>query len=141
MKILDKCTWEVEGSSPFDRAITKYLFYIGVFLWTDWTENWYNKNMNELEEKYQKVLEETKNNKDILGLFLGGSRGKSSEFLTKDSDMDVYVILSDNFVEKMNKITEEQRRRILNLKIRRKEMGTYKKELSSFEIYKQVLGF
>jgi hypothetical protein len=51
--------------------------------------------MNELEEKYQLVLEESKTNKDILGLFLGGSRGKSDEFLTKDSDMDVYVILSD----------------------------------------------
>ena len=52
--------------------------------------------MNELEKKYELVLEESKNNKDILGLFLGGSRGKSNEFLTKDSDMDVYVILSDS---------------------------------------------
>lgn len=51
--------------------------------------------MDELEKKYQLVLEESKANKDILGLFLGGSRGKSNEFLTKDSDMDVYVILSD----------------------------------------------
>jgi hypothetical protein len=57
--------------------------------------------MNELEEKYQLVLEESKNNKDVLGLFLGGSRGKSDEFLTKDSDMDVYVILSDNTTDEL----------------------------------------
>ncbi len=51
--------------------------------------------MEDLENKYQLVLEESKNNKDILGLFFGGSRGKSNEFLTKNSDMDIYVILSD----------------------------------------------
>jgi hypothetical protein len=52
--------------------------------------------MNELENKYEEVLEESKNNKDILGLFLGGSRGKSNDFITKESDMDIYVILSDS---------------------------------------------
>lgn len=52
--------------------------------------------MNELEEKYKLVLEESKTNKDILGLFLGGSRGKSDEFITENSDMDVYVVVLDN---------------------------------------------
>ena len=49
----------------------------------------------ELKKQYQLLLEESNKNNDILGLFLGGSRGKSNEFLTKNSDMDVYVILSD----------------------------------------------
>ncbi len=51
--------------------------------------------MDDLDKKYQLVLEESKTNKDILGLFFGGSRGKSNEFLTKDSDIDIYVVLSD----------------------------------------------
>ncbi len=57
--------------------------------------------MDELEKKYQLVLEESKTNNDILGLFLGGSRGKSNDFLTKDSDMDVYVVLSDTASEEL----------------------------------------
>lgn len=57
--------------------------------------------MNELENKYQLVLEESKNNKDIIGLFLGGSRGKSSDFVTKNSDMDVYVVISDNALKEL----------------------------------------
>ena len=55
----------------------------------------------ELGKKYQLVLEESNKNNEILGLFLGGSRGKSNEFLTKDSDMDVYVIVSDIASDKL----------------------------------------
>jgi len=48
-----------------------------------------------LEEKYNLLLEESKANKDIIGLILGGSRGKDLSFITEDSDLDVYVIVSD----------------------------------------------
>lgn len=41
-------TDEVAGSSPVARADEKHLFYIGVFLWTKWTWNWYNKNMKKV---------------------------------------------------------------------------------------------
>lgn len=63
--------------------------------------------MEELENKYKLLLEESKANKDILGLFLGGSRGKSKEFLTDKSDMDVYVVLSDTASNELkNKLKE-----------------------------------
>lgn len=52
--------------------------------------------MEDIEKKYQEVLKESTENENIIGLFLGGSRGKSNEFITKNSDMDVYVILSDS---------------------------------------------
>lgn len=44
------------------------------------------------------------------------------------------------FVEMMKNISEEQRTRILELKLERKKNGVDKKTLSSFEIYKKVLG-
>lgn len=48
-----------------------------------------------LEEKYNLLLNECKTDKDIIGLFLGGSRGKDNNFITENSDMDVYIIISD----------------------------------------------
>ncbi len=52
--------------------------------------------MEDIEKKYKEVLKESTENENIIGLFLGGSRGKSDDFITKNSDMDVYVVLSDN---------------------------------------------
>ena len=52
--------------------------------------------MENLEEKYQSVLKDCSENENIIGFFLGGSRGKSNDFITQNSDMDVYVILSDS---------------------------------------------
>jgi len=50
--------------------------------------------MENLEEKYQFVLKDCTENENIIGLFLGGSRGKSQDFITQNSDMDVrYPIL------------------------------------------------
>ena len=51
--------------------------------------------MEDLETKYQILLKECLENENIIGLYFGGSRGKSDEFITVKSDMDVYVILSD----------------------------------------------
>ncbi len=45
-----------------------------------------------------------------------------------------------DFVEKMKNISHEQRQKILELKLERKNNGIDKKKLSSFEIYKKVLG-
>ena len=55
--------------------------------------------MDSQQKKYEEVLREALNNPEIIGLFWGGSRGKSEQFVTKDSDMDVYVILSDDVLE------------------------------------------
>lgn len=44
------------------------------------------------------------------------------------------------FVEKMKKISPEQKQKILELKLKRKQSGTSKAELSSFDIYNDVLG-
>lgn len=52
--------------------------------------------MNDINERYQSVLKESTENENIIGLFLGGSRGKSDDFVTKNSDIDVYVVLTDS---------------------------------------------
>ncbi|MCF7831402.1 MAG: hypothetical protein K9M36_00760 [Candidatus Pacebacteria bacterium] len=52
--------------------------------------------MENLEQKYQSVLKDCTENEHIIGLFWGGSRGKSDDFITENSDMDIYVILSDS---------------------------------------------
>lgn len=59
--------------------------------------------MNELEEKYQSLLKESETNPDIIGLFWGGARGKSNEFLTEYSDMDIYVVITDDESEELIK--------------------------------------
>ena len=51
--------------------------------------------MDGIKEKYESVLKTSTENENVIGLFLGGSRGKSKDFLTKHSDIDVYIILSD----------------------------------------------
>jgi hypothetical protein len=70
-------------------------------------------NVDELNEKYQIVLKESQENNQILGLFFGGARGKSEEFLTKNSDMDLYVIVSDNakeeLIEKLKKLQANEK--------------------------------
>ena len=52
--------------------------------------------MKELESKYNEVFKKSEENPDIVGLVLGGSRAKSLDFVTPKSDMDVYVIVSNN---------------------------------------------
>lgn len=62
---------------------------------------WYTKYMSNQQEKYADILNECEKDPDVLGLFLGGSRGKDKSFVTSDSDMDVYVIVSDDASEKL----------------------------------------
>ena len=62
--------------------------------------------MEDIETKYQAICKESTENENELGLFLGGSRGKSKDFLTKYSDMDVYVILSDSAPEELKQKIE-----------------------------------
>lgn len=59
--------------------------------------------MENLEEKYEALLKESTENDEIIGLFLGGSRAKSEEFLTRHSDIDVYVVLFDTASEELEK--------------------------------------
>ena len=47
-------------------------------------------------EIYEKIYNEAENDPNIIGFFLGGSRGKG--FQTKDSDYDTYIIVEDNIV-------------------------------------------
>ena len=48
-----------------------------------------------LEEMYQTLLTEAVGHQKVLGVVLGGSRGKDATFLTEHSDYDVVVILDD----------------------------------------------
>lgn len=58
------------------------------------------------DEIYNGLLEEAKNDPDIIGFFLGGSRAKG--FVTEHSDYDIFVVVKDDrfkhFVEKYAKI-------------------------------------
>jgi len=49
------------------------------------------KNNNQI---FKELIEEAKNDSNVIGFFLGGSRGKSRE--TKFSDYDIQVIVKDN---------------------------------------------
>ena len=53
--------------------------------------------MNSPSEIYEKIYEEAKKDPNIVGFFLGGSRGKS--FQTMYSDYDTYIIVKDSFVK------------------------------------------
>jgi hypothetical protein len=46
---------------------------------------------------FKKIYEEAKKDPNIIGFFLGGSRGKG--FQTKYSDYDTYIIVEDNVVK------------------------------------------
>jgi hypothetical protein len=48
--------------------------------------------MEDIEKKYQAICKESIENESVVGLFLGGSRGKSKDFLTEHSDIDVCVV-------------------------------------------------
>jgi predicted nucleotidyltransferase len=58
------------------------------------------------DEIFNKLLEEAKNDPDIIGFFLGGSRAKGFE--TEYSDYDIFVVVKDDkfkhFLEKYAKI-------------------------------------
>jgi hypothetical protein len=78
-------------------------------------------NQGELNDKYQLILKESQEDDQILGLFFGGARGKSEEFLTENSDMDIYVIISDNadeeLIEKINNLQATEKFDLNVLKI------------------------
>jgi len=57
--------------------------------------------MKDINNKYEELLKECTKDENVIGLFLGGSRGKSEDFITQNSDMDVYVILSDSAPEEV----------------------------------------
>ena len=49
------------------------------------------KNNNQI---FKELIEEAKNDPNVIGFFLGGSKGKGRE--TKFSDYDIQVIVKDN---------------------------------------------
>ncbi|GAG35513.1 unnamed protein product, partial [marine sediment metagenome] len=54
--------------------------------------------MSSPSEIYEKIYEDFKRDPNIIGFFLGGSRGKGLQ--TKYSDYDVYIIVKDNVIKK-----------------------------------------
>lgn len=51
----------------------------------------------EARTSFERLVEEAQRDRNVVGLFLGGSRGKGRE--TKDSDYDTYVIVRDGVVK------------------------------------------
>jgi hypothetical protein len=54
--------------------------------------------LTELERIFNEVYETAKRDPNILGLILGGSRGK--EFATEYSDYDTYMVVKDEVFER-----------------------------------------
>ncbi|MFQ5951685.1 MAG: nucleotidyltransferase domain-containing protein, partial [Candidatus Geothermarchaeales archaeon] len=52
--------------------------------------------MDDPEEIFVRLQEEVLKNSDVLGFFLGGSRGKG--LVTMHSDYDIYVVVKDGLV-------------------------------------------
>ncbi len=48
------------------------------------------------DQTYAQLLTEAQENPEIIGIVLGGSRGKDESFITENSDYDVIVIVTDN---------------------------------------------
>ena len=53
--------------------------------------------MSSPSEIYDKIYDEAKKDPNIIGFFLGGSRGRG--FQTKYSDYDTYIIVKDKAVK------------------------------------------
>ncbi|HME54523.1 MAG TPA: nucleotidyltransferase domain-containing protein [Candidatus Lokiarchaeia archaeon] len=60
-----------------------------------------NLQMEDPEAIYQALLEEARNDPNIIGFFLGGSRGKG--LFTKYSDYDVVYVIDDDHVNEYKK--------------------------------------
>lgn len=53
------------------------------------------------DEQYEKILQQAKNDSEVLGLALVGGRGKG--FVTENSDYDIYIITSENYLDEAKK--------------------------------------
>lgn len=63
------------------------------------------------EERYQKLIEDASKDRNIRGLILFGSRGMGREFIHKESDYDLMMIVKDN-VKKYYEIYKVKRSEI-----------------------------
>jgi hypothetical protein len=62
--------------------------------------------MKDPERVFDEIFEEARSSPDIIGFFLGGSRGKG--LVTEHSDYDVYIIVKDGLVESYVKFLSEK---------------------------------
>lgn len=58
------------------------------------------------KEIFEKLLQKAKKDQNIIGLFLGGSRGK--EFEHENSDYDIWFILKDNNLKLLKDLKKEK---------------------------------
>jgi hypothetical protein len=49
------------------------------------------------DETYERILEEARNDAEVLGFALTGGRGKG--FVTEHSDYDIYIVVTDGYTE------------------------------------------
>jgi len=64
---------------------------------------------------YEKIYEEAKKDPNIIGFFLGGSRGK--ELHTKHSDYDIYIIVKDDVDKKYKERYPKQKYKGVDLMV------------------------
>ena len=62
--------------------------------------------MKNSESIFNHLREEAENDPNVIGFFLGGSRGKG--FVTEHSDYDVYIIVKDGFLKSYMKLLKEK---------------------------------
>ncbi|MHA2281581.1 MAG: nucleotidyltransferase domain-containing protein [Promethearchaeota archaeon] len=71
--------------------------------------------MSSPSEIYEKIYEEAKKDPNIIGFFLGGSRGKG--FQTEYSDYDTYIIVKDSIVKEYKKRYPKQKYKGVDLMV------------------------
>lgn len=84
--------------------------------------------MNKLEKKYEQIFKEAHASSFIIGLIFGGSRGKSAEFLTENSDYDVVVIVANDAPDELKKSLKEYKTPGFEIWV--KTLGEFKKHAS-----------
>lgn len=58
--------------------------------------------MKDVEKVFEDLITELKNTSGVVGLFLGGSRGKG--FQSEESDYDLYVLVKDSELKRLKRI-------------------------------------
>ncbi len=64
--------------------------------------------MEKEEEVIKDICLKARRDPNIVGVFLGGSRGKGDEFVTSNSDYDVYLIVKNNLLKYQKKFQSNE---------------------------------
>ena len=85
------------------------------------------------KETYQKLIDDSKKDSNILGLILFGSRGMGEEFTHKESDYDLMMIVKNNGKKNYEKYYEIEKIKISGIDLTIKSEAEIKESLEEWE--------